>query len=73
MSNEKGFFSPETHKDWRKTGLFYNIADYLANYYGADGKYWGRNDPNWKPNKRKTAGPKGYGRPTAKQKFVKGK
>ena len=52
-----------------KTGIFYNIA----NYYSDDGKYWGRNDPNWKPNKPKTAGPKGYKRPTAKQKVVKGK
>ena len=69
MSNGKGFFSPKTHKDWTKTGIFYNIA----NYYSDDGKYWGRNDPNWKPNKPKTAGPQGYKRPTAKQKVVKGK
>ena len=36
MSNGKGFFSPKTHKDLTKPGIFYNIA----NYYIDDVKYW---------------------------------
>jgi len=40
-------------------------------YWGSDGKYWGRNDPTWKEDKPKKAGPKGYKRPTAKQKRLK--
>ena len=40
-------------------------------YWGSDGKYWGRGDPTWKEDKPKKAGPKGYKRPTAKQKRLK--